>query len=380
MVRNLTGLHQTLMCRHNQELVMTPADIGLQRLAQQRLMGQQFVTPAEVVGWLGAVQSQEYLGAIWSLGMRMAGDATDDMIERAFTEGTILRTHVMRPTWHFVAAADIRWLLDLTAPRVQAATAYYYRQAGLDDEAVFARSNEVIARALAGGKYLTRAELGTALQAAGIDVADRMRLQFVVGHAELDALICSGPRRGKQFTYALLAERAPTAKTLPRDEALAELTRRYFTSHGPATARDFSWWSGLTMADARAGLTLVGADLSHEEIAGQTYWSPASLSPAVEPSETAFLLPTYDEFLVGYQGFGAALTGGRGNGERATFSATIVVGGKVVGNWRRTIIRGAAVIELAPFAPLAASEREWVFAAASRFGVFHGMSVECVNV
>ncbi len=357
---------------------MTPADIGLQRLAQQRLIGQRLATPAEAVGWFGAVQSQEYLGAIWSLGMRMAGAATDDVIERAFTEGTILRTHVMRPTWHFVAPADIRWLLELTAPRIKATIAYYDRQHGLDD-ALYARCDKIIARALEGGKHLTRAELGKALVESGI-VVEGQRLGHVIFHAELDAVVCSGPRRGKQFTYALLAERAPTARTLTRDEALAELTRRYFTSHGPATARDFAWWSGLTLADVRAGLTLVGADLSHEEIAGQTYWFPASLLPAVEPSEVAFLLPTYDEFLVGYSGFGAALTGGRGNGERTAFSATIVIGGRVVGNWRRTVTKSAAVVELAPFAPLTASEREAVLAAASRFGAFLGMPVECVGV
>jgi len=357
---------------------MATADIGLRRFARQRLTGQHFATPEEVVGWLGAVQSQEYLGAIWSLGMRMYDGTTDDVIERAFTEGTILRTHVMRPTWHFVAPADIRWLLELTAPRIKTTIAYYDRQHGLDD-ALYARCNKTIARALEGGKHLTRAELGKALAEAGIEV-EGQRLAHVILHAELDAVVCSGPRRGKQFTYALLAERAPTARTLPRDEALADLTRRYFTGHGPATARDFAWWSGLTMADARAGLEMVGADLSYEEIAGQTYWFPASLPPAVEPSETAFLLPTYDEFLVGYQGFGAALTGGRGNGERATFSATIVLGGRVVGNWRRTITRGMVVVELAPFAPLAASEHEAVFDAASRFGAFLGMSVECVGV
>jgi hypothetical protein len=366
------------MCKHDQELVMMPVDIGLQRLTRQRLTGQHLGTPEEVIGCLGAVQSQEYLGAIWSLGMRMDGDTTDAVIERAFTEGRILRTHVLRPTWHFVAPADIRWLLELTAPRIKATIAYYDRQLGLDD-ALYARCDDIIARALEGGKHLTRAELGKALAEAGI-VVEGQRLAHIIFHAELDAITCSGPRRGKQFTYALLAERAPTAKTLPRDEALAELTRRYFTSHGPATARDFAWWSGLTIADVRAGLTMVGADLSHEEIAGQTYWFPASLSPVVEPSEVAFLLPTYDEFLVGYQGFGAALTGGRGNGERTAFSATIVIGGRVVGNWRRTIARGAAVVELAPFAPLAASEREAVFAAAGRLGAFLGMPVECIGL
>ncbi len=370
--------HQAMMRGHYQELVMTPADIDLQRLSQQRLAGHHVATPEEVVGWFGAVQSQEYLGAIWSLGMRMGGETTDDVIERAFTEGTILRTHVMRPTWHFVAPADIRWLLALTAPRIKATMSYYDRQLDLDDT-LYARSNEVIARALEGGKHLTRAELGKALAEANIVVAGQ-RLAHIVSHAELDAVVCSGPRRGKQFTYALLVERAPTARTLPRDEALAELTQRYFTSHGPATARDFAWWSGLTMADAQTGLKMVGSDLTHEEIAGQTYWFPASLSPAPDASEVAFLLPTYDELLVGYHGFGAALTGGNGNGERAAFSATMVISGRVVGNWRRTITRGAVVIELAPFAPLTASEREAVSIAAGRYGAFLGLPVECVGL
>lgn len=354
---------------------MASADIGLQRLSQQRLTHEPFATPVEVVSWLGAVQSQEYLGAIWSLGMRMR-DATDTVIERAFTEGIILRTHVLRPTWHFVTPADIRWLLELTAPRVKATMAYYDRQLELDD-ALYMRSNAAIAGALAGGQYSTRAELGTALAAAGI-VAQGQRLGHVVMRAELDGVVCSGPRRGKQFTYALLAERAPLAKTLTRDEALAELTRRYFTSHGPATVRDFAWWSGLTVADAKAGLALVGADLSQEEIDGLTYWFPASALPAAEPAHEAFLLPTYDELLVGYEGFGAAITGGRGNGEWATFNATIVLGGQVIGNWRRTVTRGAAVIEIAPFAPLTALQHEAIFAAAGRYGAFVGMSVECV--
>lgn len=355
---------------------MASASIGLRRLAQQRLTHDQLATPEEVVGWLGAVQSQEYLGAIWSLGMRMR-EATEAMIEQAFTEGTILRTHVMRPTWHFVTPADIRWMLELTAPRMRAAVAYYDRQLGLDD-ALYARSNKVIAEALEGEKYLTRAELAKVLAKAGI-AADGQRLGHIVSHAEVDAVICSGPRRGKQFTYALLSERAPQAKALSRDEALAELTRRYFIAHGPATERDFSWWSGLTLADVRAGLAMVVADLAHEEIDGQAYWFAQSPAPAAETSE-AFLLPTYDEFLVGYEGFGAALTGGRGNGERTVFTATVVIGGKVVGNWRRTITKNAAVIEVVPFDPLSPSEREAVFTAAERYGAFFGVSVECVGL
>src|SRR5690242_18357747 len=258
---------------------MTNLDIAQQRLHNQLITRQTFEKPDDVVKWLCAVQAQDYAAAKWAVGLRLQ-DATDESIEQAFADGTILRTHVMRPTWHFVAPADIRWLLELTAPRIKATMAYYDRQLGLDD-ALYAHCNEIITRALEGGKHLTRAEQGKALAEAGI-VVEGQRLSHIVSHAELDAVACSGPRRGKQFTYALLAERAPTAKTLPRDEALAELTRRYFTSHGPAKVRDFAWWSGLTMADARAGLEMVGADLGHEEIAGQTYWFPDSLSPAID--------------------------------------------------------------------------------------------------
>ena len=350
--------------------------LGLRRLSQQRLTHDLFDTPAEVVGWLGAVQSQEYQPATWSLGMRLLG-ATSAEVDRAFDEGAILRTHIMRPTWHFVTPEDIRWLLALTAPRVKRAIANYSRQAGLD-EADFARGAKIIADALRGGRSLLRTELSDALTAAGMDVSDRMRLQFIVMNAELDGIICSGPRRGKQFTYALLAERAPGARALPREEALTELTRRYFTSHGPATAHDFSWWSGLTTGDARAGLALAGDTLVHEEIEGQTYYFAADALPATNPAHEAFLLPTYDEMLVGYTGFAAATMGGRPRGNPNQFRATVVIGGRVVAHWRRAITTKAAVIEIAPFEPLTDEQRASIFATAGRYGQFFGVAVECV--
>ena len=347
--------------------------IRQQRLDQQRITQNQFATPQEIVAWMGAVQGQDYLGTKWALGLRMQ-NGTDDALEQAFNEGRILRTHVMRPTWHFVTPADIRWILELTAPRVQALMAPYYRQYGLD-EATLVRSNDVIAKALAGGRFLTRAELGTALAEEGIST-NAMRLGFIMGHAELDAIVCSGPRRGKQFTYALLDERAPQAKSLPRAEALAELTRRYFTSHGPATVHDFAWWSGLTVADAKAGLAMVTSHLHHEEIDGQNYWFSASASTnptplAAAPSEAAFLLPTFDEFLVGFRSFDESRRGGG----VLVFESTIVIGGKVMGSWKRTFKKGGVVIELAPFSPLNDDEGEAVNAAAQRYGEFMAMPV-----
>src|SRR5438270_2674002 len=233
---------------------MINLDIAQRRLHNQHITRRTLETPEALVEWLGAVQAQDYAAAKWALGLRLPG-VTDDDIEQAFTGGTILRTHVMRPTWHFVSSADIRWLLALTAPRVHAANAYWYRRVGVDETTV-GHSMDVLANALQGGKQLTRDELASALKLAGIVTEGEQRVTYIVMRAELDGLICSGARRGKQFTYALLAERAPHPRMLARDEALAELTMRYFMSHGPAAIRDFVWWSGLTAADAKAGLAM----------------------------------------------------------------------------------------------------------------------------
>lgn len=348
--------------------------IALQRLYQQRLSQNRFATPGEIVAWLGAVQGQDYLGTKWALGLRTQ-NATDDVIEGAFAEGTILRTHVMRPTWHFVTPADIRWMLALTAPRVNAMNAYMYRQLELDD-ALFLHSNTVIAKALQGGRQLTRAELASALAEAGI-VAAGMRLSYIVHRAELDAVVCSGPRRRKQFTYALLEEHAPQARILEREEALAELVMRYYTGHGPATMQDFVWWSGLTAADAKSGLAMLASRLTHEVIDDQTYWFSTSMPPVVVPSAVAFLLPTYDEFLIGYASFAVARMLGLDAGKKRLFDSTIVIDGRIVGSWRRSFKKGTVLIELAPFVPLTAAEGEAVLAATQRYGEFVGVTVRC---
>jgi hypothetical protein len=214
------------------------------------------------VRWLGAAQSQDYHPAKWSVAERTGG-VGDATMDRAFADGTILRTHILRPTWHFVLPADIRWLLQLTAPRVHALNAYPYRRLGLDD-AVLAKSAALLAGALRGGNQRTRKELGAVLEGAGV-ATDGFRLAYILMHAELNGLVCSGAPRGRQHTYALLDERA---ERRTRDEALAKLTLRYFTSHGPATAKDLRWWSSLTAADVATGLELVGSQLGREVVDG----------------------------------------------------------------------------------------------------------------
>ena len=259
-------------------MAVTGRDIPRIRLRQQRIAGPLMDKPDDVVRWMGAVQAQEYAQASWALGLRTRSAVAGD-IDRALGEGAILRTHVMRPTWHFVSPQDIRWLLDLTAPRIRAGSARRYRELQLDD-AVFARSNEALARGLEGGANLTRAELGQVLEQSGVDTSLPQRLPHILMRAELDGVICSGPKRGKQFTYALLDERVPRGPALAREEAVAKLVRRYFLSHGPATVQDFVWWSGLTTADARAGLESVRDQIAGEMIDGKMYWLPRdSVSP-----------------------------------------------------------------------------------------------------
>jgi hypothetical protein len=255
--------------------------IALHRLHSQHLLGSRFKRPEEVVSWFGAVQSQDYAAAKWALAQRLE-NPMDIEIEKAFANGAILRTHLMRPTWHFVSPLDIRWILELTASRVKAVLATPFRKAGLDVETL-SRSRVALEQALEGGRSLTRAELRTAFERAGIPGLDQ-RFPYLLTQAELDGLICSGPRKGKQFTYALLAERAPQARTLERGEAVAELAKRYFTSHGPATLQDFAWWSGRTIADARVGLEANPSPLHPEVIAGKTYWLAGQLPPDAELS------------------------------------------------------------------------------------------------
>jgi hypothetical protein len=319
-------------------------DLLRHRLYNQQLTQPQFATPVEVVAWLGAVQAQEFPGALWSIGQRMLG-ASAEQLNEAFDTGAILRTHVMRPTWHFVAPADLRWLLALTAPRVHALNASYYRRFELD-AGVLKRCHAVLARALRGGQYRTRVELQKALQQAGID-RNGIGLGLIMMHAELEGLICSGPRRGKQFTYALLEERVPPTPALSREAALAELARRYFTSHGPAQVHDFAWWSGLTVADTRAALAMLGDQFEHIKLDGKAYWFKPAAPPAIP--RRAHLLPTYDEYGIAYKDrrgyYDPADVGKPEAGYREGFPNLLVIGGRVTGLWRRTLTSTSIIVE-----------------------------------
>ena len=345
---------------------MTNADIIKQRLQNQHLVTGWLTQPAALVQWFGAVQAQDYAGAKWALGARLPG-ITDDVVERAFTEGAILRTHVLRPTWHFVAPTDIRWMLKLTAPRVHALLAPNNRKYELDAQTL-QRSVRTLTKALQGGKELTRDELRAVLAQAGIAAENTIRMANLMIHAELEGVVCSGARRGKQFTYALLDERVPPTKTLTREEALCELVRRYFVSHGPATLQDFAWWSGLTVTDARRGVAALQSELEQVSYQEQTYWLSSSASTVKSTIPAAYLLPNYDEYGVAYRDRSAIFK--TEDASQLIFNHLIFLKGQLVGTWKRTLRKDAVVVEANTFAPLTKAEHQSVAAEARRYGDF----------
>jgi len=374
-------------------------DIATRRLRSQRLADNPLETADEVVGWLGAVQAQDYPAAVWALGQRTR-DATAADVHRLFDAGTIVRTHVLRPTWHFALAADVRWLLALTAPRLRTALAGRWRELGIDP-GVMRSAQDAFADALAGGRQLTRTELGAVLQAAGI-APDGQRLPHLILAAELDALVVSGPRRGHDFTHMLMDDRVPAAAPLSPEEALGRLAERYFRSRGPAQLQDFAWWAGTTLDGARRGVAAAGGSLASEVIDGRPYWgadpasdgiaaaaaAAASAAPAPGPPPprtsrvpVAHLLPNFDELTVAYRDRSAAdHPEGRFDPDLFAFgsilSNVLVIGGRVRGAWHRVVRPRSARVQVRLLDPLRPAERAAVDRAADRMSRFLERPVE----
>lgn len=407
-------------------------DIATRRLHSQRLAGEPLAGAVDVVGWLGAVQSQDYPAATWAIGQRTRG-AIASTVDRLFDDGAILRTHVLRPTWHFVLPGDIRWLLALTAPRIRAGLAGRLRALELD-AATITRAETAITTALGGGRRLTRPELGEVLRATGI-APDGQRLPHLIMAAELDALIVSGPRRRREFTYALFDERVPSAPALDREQALCRLAHHYFRSRGPAQVQDLAWWAGLTLAEAARGAAgaeaatpdapaagtpapsarpdapavgtaassartrasssataasaasnAAATGLASELIDGKRYWFDPGSRPRSTRKSAAHLLPNFDELTVGYRDRSAlAHPDGRFDPSLFAFgsllSSVLVIGGRVRGAWRRVLSPRAVHLQVRLLDGLSASEIAAVEGAAARMSMFleRGVDVQWVG-
>jgi hypothetical protein len=325
---------------------------------------------------MGALQAQDYGMAKWAIGVRLQ-EATDRTIETAISKGEIIRTHLLRPTWHFISADDIFWMLALRAAPIKVSLRSRDKQLGLSED-IIAKSNTILANVLQDGKHLTREELLPELTKAGIPI-DENRASHLLVRAEMDGLVCSGAIKDRKQTYALLEERVPKADLPSREEALAKLAKIYFRSHGPATVQDFSWWSGLSGKDASQALEMVESDFHSETIEAQTYWfsNHHSLSPS--NNGTVYLLPAFDEFIISnadrraalpYQSFSKAVS------NNGIFHPIVVVNGQVTGIWKRTIQKGKLLVETLFFEPPEKAIQRLVEEAARKYGNFLGMDTE----
>lgn len=362
---------------------MTNRAIAHARLRNSRLVGRHFATPEEVVGWFGAVQSQDVSGALWALAQRLPRDAgaTIESLGAAMDDGRIVRTHALRPTWHFLVPSDLRWIQALTGGRVHQVAGTMYRRCRLDGDA-FRRADMALRAALSGGRALTRDELAAAVAPTGIDLADSLVITHIAMHAELDALIVSGPRRGRQATYQLVDERVPPAPPVARADALRELTIRYFRSHGPALAHDMAWWSGLTVGSVREGIGLAGTALDGRRVDGKDYWAAAGAfdpEPGLIPEPHVLLLPNYDEALASYRDYGPMVDDAlpRARNVADVLGAHIVVrDGFVVGGWRRALTAKQVTVTVTLLIALTPAELDALATAAAAFGRFVGLPVE----
>jgi hypothetical protein len=310
--------------------------IAFIRLASHQLSGSRLQTPEAVVAWLGAVQAQDYSMAKWAVGVRLP-DSTETVVEDAFNQGKILRTHILRPTWHLVAPGTIRWMLSLTAERIKASARSRDRDLEIT-EALYSQSNRLICKALEGNKHLTREAIGKELEKVKITVNSARLVHFLM-RAEVEGLVCSGALQGKTHTYALMDERVAPDPVLHKEEALAKLAQIYFQSHSPATVPDFSWWSGLSLTDARQGLEAIKSGLTAEAINGQTYWINPEFRQATGNENTCRLLPAFDEYVVSYKDRTAILCSenhSRAISSNGIFRPVIVVNGQVIGLWKKS--------------------------------------------
>ncbi len=345
------------------------------RLAAQRLTGEKPATPAAVLAELGAMQAQDYGMSKWAIGLRLEM-STHDQVEQAIDKGEIIRTHVLRPTWHLVRAKDVRWMLDITAPNIRAAMAFRERWLELDEK-IFRRCEKIMEKALTRDKFLPRAALMLLLNKAGI-LTDDNRSSHILLRMELDGIICSGPRQGKQITYALLEERVPPAEKQSRDASLAELTRRYFNGHGPATLYDFTWWSGLSVKDGKKGIELLGSKIHQAKAGEKQYWflPGQDVSPKLPP---ALLLPAFDEWIIGYTdrtGLFATEHERKIITTNGIFRPVLLCNGQAAGSWRQVEKKGAIAITKEWFHPVSQAAQKAIKTAERKYISFKADSAD----
>lgn len=319
------------------------------RLYNQLLASHHLKEPNEVVSWMGAMQSQSLDLAKWAIGARLENKTVKD-IDEALNTGKIIRTHILRPTWHFVSAEDMHWMFYLSNPRLKPIYRSYCKTLGAD-ETFICRAVPFLEKALLDGKHLTKQEISDILRTHDITL-DNNHLNLVISYAEMEGILVNGRLKGNKQTFTLFEEWVPRKQTLHREEALEQLARRYFTSHAPATLNDFVWWSGLSLTECKQAIEMIKSDFVCETVNGRDFWMKNNINVPPANGDSALLLPPFDEFVVSYKDrselidethYGKVMT------KNGLFSPTIMLNGEIVGSWRKTIQKGTPRIELSFF-------------------------------
>lgn len=355
---------------------MTLKDITRIRLLSQQIAATTLKTVTDVVDWMGAVQAQDYAMSKWAIGTRLPG-CTEKQVDEAVHTGQVIRTHVLRPTWHLVKATELPWMLSISAPQIKTSMRSRDKELGLTED-IFSKSNKLIRKTLRDDRHLTREEIMEVLTKAKIASAPEQAWHLLV-RAELDAVICSGQIKAQKQTYTLLEERVPGALKLSKEEALGKLAMKYFSSHCPATLKDFVWWSGLPVGDARKGLELVKAQLIAETVGPETYYLPHELATATLPKKTAYLLPAFDEYLISYKDRTAAIQltdQKKAFTSNGIFRPIIVVDGEVTGIWKRIVKKDIVQVTAELFKPATPTVQRMLTKQAETFAGFLGKKLK----
>ncbi|MCV9932389.1 winged helix DNA-binding domain-containing protein [Flavobacterium sp. LS1R47] len=347
---------------------MTHPEIALLRMISQKILKTNFHEPQEIVKHLGAMQAQDYSMAKWAVGSRC--DASEKSIEEAINSGKIIRTHILRPTWHFVSADDIYWMLDVSGPQVKKIVLSAAKKNGFDEKKLH-KINSSIEKILAGNNSLTRDEIMQELNIQRDSGQGFLNSTIVMMNAELDGLVCNGIMKGKQLTYSLLEEKVPkTNGKLTKEEGLAKLAKRYFESHGPATLLDFTWWSGFPATTAKLAIHSVESELDSIEVDGKKYWFKKGLPSETEIPKSIHFLPSFDEILISYKT--REITIAKEHQANAftnngIFWPIIIEDEKVIGTWKRTVKKQHIKIETNFFEPISADKKSLVLEAIKPF-------------
>lgn len=348
---------------------MKQNQIATFRLFTQHISHQHLTTLKDLMCYMGAMQAQDFAMTRWATGLRLPG-LTDQQFLQEYNKGNIIRTHLLRPTWHLVSAEDIHWMLDLTAPQIKTFMRSNNKLLGLTSD-ILLKSQKLLIKALRDHHHLTREKLIPLYQKANIPINEN-RLSHLLMDAELDGHICSGRIKHNKLTYALMPERVPNKKIHPREEALALLANRYFKSHAPATLKDFTWWSGLGIKDARSALEMIKPQLISASILNETYYFPDIKLPTSKKKSVS-LLPSFDEYLISYKDRAAALHADHHRkliSINGIFWPCILLNGQVIGSWKRTMKGGHVSIDASLFTNQESSIKKLIESQATKYRKF----------